>query len=314
MEVIYLFHENQSIRIPFYDYDEDLFNRLIRTKLGVWDKEIHQIEIELRSRKYSPKTRNAYIYYNQSFCRWLNKPPHMVNQEDIKRYLAYLEKEKKLSASSMNLALSALKFFYEQVLKRDIVREQRRPRQDKRLPVVLSRTEIKAILEVETNPKHHLLLMLVYSAGLRVSEAVSLKRNDIDIARKSILLTAAKGRKDRHTLLSDQVIKCLSRYYILTGKHTWLFPGAAPASHLSIRSAQSVCTQALKKAGIQKAASIHSLRHSFATHLLENGTDIRYIQELLGHASLRTTERYTHVAHRTILKITSPLDSLHSDD
>jgi site-specific recombinase XerD len=389
MKVIYLFHETQSIRIPFFDYDEDLFNRLIRTRLGVWDKETHQykvppenckkitqvlsdlpcvevnddsenpvkvsgfftlnpapppvplplpipaptpssaeyhlheifpqewqkkIEIELRSRKYSPKTRKAYIYYNQSLCRWLNKPPRQVNPEDIKRYLAYQEKEKNLSAASMNLALSAFKFFYKQVLKQDIVQEQRRPRQDKRLPVVLSRTEIKTVLDVETNPKHRLLLMLVYSAGLRVSEAVSLKRTDIDTARKTILLTAAKGRKDRHTLLSDQVIKCLGNYYILTGKRTWLFPGADPANHLSIRSAQSICTQALKKAGIEKPASIHSLRHSFATHLLENGTDIRYIQELLGHVSIRTTERYTHVARRKTLKITSPLDSPHPDD
>jgi site-specific recombinase XerD len=273
-----------------------------------------KLETELRSRKYSAKTRIAYIHYNQSLCRWLKKPPQSVIPEDIKRYLAYQETEKQFSASTLNLALSAFKFFYREILKHDIVNEQRRPRQDKRLPIVLSRSEIQAILEAETNPKHHLLLMLVYSSGLRVSEVVNLKRRDIDLKRKAIIITLGKGRKDRYTLLSDQVTKYLAYYYSINDINTWLLPGAIPGQHLSIRSAQSICTQALKKAGIQKAASIHSLRHSFATHLLENGTDIRYIQELLGHVSLRTTERYTHVARRKTLKIISPLDSPQEDD
>jgi site-specific recombinase XerD len=385
MEVVYLFHESQSIRIPFFDYDKNLFTKLISTRLGAWEQAMHQyrvpsknyekirqllsdmprvevkndltnsaevsvyfgknqeintpifydtappdteicsleyfspelqkrIETELRSRKYSAKTRDAYIHYNQSLCRWLKKTPQSVSPEDIKRYLAYHEKEKQFSASTLNLALSAFKFFYKEILKRDIVTEQRRPRQDKRLPIVLSRSEIQTILEVETNPKHHLLLMLVYSSGLRVSEVVSLKRQDIDLKRKAIVITLGKGRKDRYTILSEQVTKYLGYYYSVTDIKTWLFPGANPGKPLSIRSAQSVCAQAIKKAGILKTASIHSLRHSFATHLLENGTDIRFIQELLGHATLRTTERYIHVARRKTLKITSPLDSPQTDD
>jgi site-specific recombinase XerD len=214
----------------------------------------------------------------------------------------------------MNLSISALKFFYRQVLKLNTEWEPRRPRQDKRLPVVLSRQEIRTIMETETNEKHRLLLMMVYSSGLRVSEVVKLQRSSIDFTRKAINIVSAKGRKDRYTLLADHLIPYLKAYLGKNPANPWLFPGSLPQNHLSIRSAQSICTHAFKKAGIQKDASIHSLRHSFATHLLENGTDIRYIQELLGHVSLRTTERYTHVARRATLKITSPFDTLNRSD
>jgi site-specific recombinase XerD len=268
------------------------------------------METELCSRKYSPKTRAAYVHYNKALCRFLQKPPEAVTNEDIKKYLAYQEKEKGLSASSMNLALSSFRFFYDHVVKQNIARDQRRPRQDKKLPVVLSRAEIKTLLNAKTNIKHRLLLMLVYSAGLRVSEVVSLKKEHIDPARRLITIVSGKGRKDRYTLLSEQVMLCLKNYYAVYKIDTWLFPGSSSGSHLSVRSAQHVCEDALQNANIEKNASIHSLRHAFATHLLENGTDIRYIQELLGHTSLRTTQRYTHVARHKVLKIQSPLDSL----
>jgi site-specific recombinase XerD len=165
------------------------------------------------------------------------------------------------------------------------------------------------MLAAKTNAKHKLLLMLVYSAGLRVSEAVALKKEHMDVARRLVRISG-KGRKERYAPLSDGACLFLENYCAAHGIETWIFPGAKAGTHLSVRSAQHICEAALRTAGIDKGASIHSLRHTFATHLLENGTDIRYIQELLGHNSVRTTERYTHVARRGALKVKSPMDSL----
>jgi site-specific recombinase XerD len=271
-----------------------------------------KLETELRSRKYSITTIKSYLYYNRVFCRNIQKKPEDVRTEDVKGYLAHLDKMLDLSSSSMNLAISALKFFYTNILKKDVAQEQSRPRQDKRLPVVFSGAEINQILNIEKNPKHRLLLMLAYSSGLRVSEVVALKKADIDFARKTILIRAGKGRKDRYTLLSDRAARFIADYCSLHRINNWLFPGQS-STHLSIRSAQSIFEKAIQKAGISKTVSIHSLRHTFATHLLENGTDIKYIQSLLGHVSLRTTQRYTHIARRHVLKIQSPLDTIVPD-
>ncbi|MDR0641707.1 MAG: tyrosine-type recombinase/integrase [Treponema sp.] len=271
------------------------------------------LEIELRSRKYSPRTIRSYVYYNRVLCRTLQKKPEAIGPEDIKRYLAYLDKERDLSTSSMNLAISSFKFFYGSVLKKNIAQEQHRPRQDKRLPSVLAKSEIKLLLDCEKNPKHRLLLMLAYSSGLRVSEVIALRRDHIDLNRKTVLIHSGKGRKDRYTMLSDRAAAFIKDYCALYAIDNWLFPGQVASRHLSIRSAQNVFDKARIKAGIQKPGlSIHSLRHTFATHLMENGTDIKYIQTLLGHVSLRTTERYTHIARRDVLKIQSPLDNLNS--
>jgi site-specific recombinase XerD len=268
-----------------------------------------KLETELRSRKYSPQTRNAYIYFNRTLCRALQKTPKEIVPDDITQFLASMEKEA-YSASAMNLALSAIRFFFKNVLKNDNISKQRRPRQDKTLPSVLSKDEIKKILDLEKNPKHRLLLMLVYSSGLRVSEAVALKKEHIDLSRKVVFIKTGKGRKDRCTVLSEKAAQFIAEYCDFYGIQTWLFPGQPATHHLSIRSAQRIFEKAALHAGITKKTSIHGLRHTFATHLLESGTDIRYIQTLLGHASLRTTERYTHVARRNVLTIQSPLDTI----
>ncbi|MDR0401301.1 MAG: tyrosine-type recombinase/integrase [Treponema sp.] len=273
-----------------------------------------RLESELRSRKYSPQTIRAYVHYNKELCRRTQKRPEDISPEDLRNYLAYLDKTLDLSASSMNVAISAVKFFFRYVLKRNMLRDQRRPRHDKKLPGVLTESEVADLLAAEKNPKHRLLLMLAYSSGLRVSEVVALKREHVDVKRRTILIRAGKGRKDRYTLLSDRAADFLVRYCALYGIDGWLFPGMDGGRHLSIRSAQNIFAKALEKARIDKSASIHSLRHSFATHLLENGTDIRYIQELLGHSTLRTTQRYTHVARRTVLRIRSPLDNISPPD
>jgi site-specific recombinase XerD len=269
-----------------------------------------QLEAELRARKYSPKTIRSYIYYNKFLCRTLQKTPEKISPDDITQFLAIIEKDREYSASSLNLAISAIKFFYTNVMKNENVSEPRRPRHDKRLPMVLSKEEIQKILALEKNPKHRLLLMLVYSSGLRVSEVVALKREHIDLSRKVIYIKRGKGRKDRCTLLSEKAARFLNEYYAFYGIQTWLFPGQPAIRPLTIRSAQHIFDNAVRRAEIPKKLSIHSLRHTFATHLLESGTDIRYIQSLLGHATLRTTERYTHIARRNVLNIQSPLDSI----
>jgi site-specific recombinase XerD len=269
----------------------------------------NRLDAELRARKYSLQTIRSYQYYNRLLCRTLQKSPDEIRPEGITGFLAELEKDKKYSSSSINLAISAIKFFYDKVLKSERLCDRQRPHKDGRLPIVLSRKEIGKILDTECNPKHRLLLMLAYSSGLRVSEVVALKRESIDLERNVIYVRLGKGRKDRYTLLSEKAAQFIAEYYEFYGTQTWLFPGQSAARHLSIRSAQHIFDKAVTRAEIQKEVSIHSLRHAFATHLLENGTDIRYIQELLGHSAIRTTERYTHVARGSALRIQSPLDS-----
>jgi site-specific recombinase XerD len=265
---------------------------------------------ELKARKYSPRTVKLYIQANRGFLSFLQKPPTEVQKDDVTRYLAYREQHDRSSASSLNIALSAFRFFYGIVLKRDIAAERKRPKADKRLPLVLSKEEVNAIMNSVRNLKHRLLLMLCYSGGLRVSEIVSLKRQDLDFNRGTLYISRAKGRKDRYTILAARVLEVLKHYEEQYHPKHWLFEGVLPTDHMCIRSAQRVFTAALARAGVEKDVSIHCLRHSFATHLLESGTDIRYIQTLLGHASTKTTQVYTHVARGTVLRIKSPLDDL----
>ena len=268
-----------------------------------------KLDTELRARKYSPRTQRLYLYFNRLLCNMLRKTPCEITPEDVKQFLASVETNKEYSASSMNLAISSIKFFYKIVLKKDIITEQRRPRNDKNLPMVLSKAEIKKILDMENNIKHRLLLMLAYSSGLRVSEVVALKKEHIDITRRIIYVRHGKGRKDRCTILSQKAAGLAVDYLSSNDIQTWVFPGQPPTRSLSIRSAQKIFDKAARRAEITKQVSIHSLRHTFATHLLESGTDIRYIQSLLGHSSLSTTQRYTHIAKSSVLNIQSPLDN-----
>ena len=289
---------------------QDTENEAIKYFSDDWK---NRLEAELRARKYSINTINLYVYYNQAICQWLKKTPNFITGEDVKKYLAHKECNENHSAASLNIMLSAFRFFFRNIIKTDKIREQKRPRQDKRLPVVLTKQEIQKMINLERNLKHRLLLMLVYSSGLRVSEVVKLKKQNIDLERKSIIIISGKGRKDRYTITSEKVISVLTDYCVRYKITNWLFPGQPESRHLHIRSAQHIFEKARRRAGIQKHASIHCLRHSFATHLLESGIDIRYIQNLLGHSSLRTTERYTHVARGKALTITSPLDMIEDE-
>ena len=269
-----------------------------------------KLETALLSRKYSPRTVSIYIYFNRLLCNLMRKAPEDICPDDVTQFLALVERDKDYSASSMNLAISAIKFFYREILKKYDICDQHRPRHDKRLPMVLSKDEIAEVLRKERNPKHRLLLMLVYSSGLRVSEVVALKKEHVDFARKTIYIVQGKGRKDRCTLLSEKAAVFIAEYCSFFNIKGWLFPGQPVTNHLTIRSAQHIFDKAIRRAAIEKKITIHGLRHTFATHLLESGTDIRYIQTLLGHSNLRTTERYTHIARRSILNIKSPLDTM----
>ncbi|MEW6326279.1 MAG: site-specific tyrosine recombinase/integron integrase [Thermodesulfobacteriota bacterium] len=265
---------------------------------------------ELISRKYSRKTIKGYLYFNRDFLSFTGKRPDEVREENIKNYLVYLADEKDSAASTLNQAINALKFYYGSMLKKKFLYEIKRPRKDKILPVVLSQEEVARVLTCLENLKHRTLLMLVYASGLRVSEVVKLKVVDIDRDRMLLNIKGAKGRKDRYTMLSHTALETIDEYLEKYKPSKWLFEGARDGRYLSIRTAQAVFEQARDKAGIKKDISIHGLRHSFATHALENGTDLRYIQELLGHKSSKTTEIYTHVSTRDIGKLRSPLDNL----
>jgi site-specific recombinase XerD len=269
-----------------------------------------KLETELRFRRYSPNTRKIYIHYNRMMCRNLQKTPEEITPDDVKEFISGMERGNGYSTSSMNLAISAVKFFFRNILKKDVIEEKSRQSQDRNLPMVLSKEEIYKIFSVTCNSKHRLLLMLVYSSGLRVSEVVALKREHIDLNRRVIYIKLGKGRKDRFTILSEKCIRFIKEYYEFYNTEKWLFPGQSASRHISIRAAQHIFEKAVKKANIMKDVSIHNFRHSFATHLLESGTDIRYIQNLLGHISIRTTEKYTHIAKRNILNIQSPLDTI----
>jgi site-specific recombinase XerD len=234
-----------------------------------------------------------------------------LSNDDVRDYLLYQIEERRMSAGTISQIINSLRFLYTEVYERPfLVGVIERPKRGQKLPVVLSVEEVKAILEGLGNLKHRVMLMLVYSAGLRVGEVVSLKPEDIDSERKMIHVRSGKGKKDRYTILSDVVLDVLREYWKAYKPRTWVFEGKIPGVPYSVRSAERVFEVAVRKAGIHKNVSIHSLRHSFATHLLEQGTDIRFIQELLGHSSVRTTEIYTHVSRKQIATMRSPIEQI----
>ncbi len=274
---------------------------------------LNQVETELKIRNYSPKTRKAYLGAIRRFLGHIGKPPAELNADDVRRYLLYLVDERGVSRSTLDQTYSALLFLFTQILHRPrVMTKIKRPRPEQKLPVVLSREEVRSLLESITNLKHKALLALIYAGGLRGSEAVRLRPEDIESDRMLIRVRGGKGRKDRYTLLSEYALSLLRDYWRLYRPKGWLFPGASEGKHLSERTVQKAFERAKKKAGITKPATLHSLRHSFATHLLESGVDLRHIQELLGHKSLRTTQIYTHVAHEGLTHIRSPLDQIFS--
>jgi integrase/recombinase XerD len=285
----------------------------------IYDVNAHVLplmEQQLKLKAYSPSTIRTYLGEMSQLLQVLkNIPADNLQPEHLKRYLVYCYDRLRLRENTVHSRMNAMKFYYEQVLGREkFFWEIPRPKKQVILPKVLSDAEIGRMFRAISNLKHKAILFTAYSSGLRVSEVVNLKLKDIDSARMTIFIERAKGKKDRVVNLSPLLLDIL-RAYIKQSKPkpaVYLFESAVPGDPYSTRSAQIIFKDAKNKAGISKNVSFHSLRHSFATHLLEKGVDIRYIKDILGHFNIKTTERYTHVSRRMLVNIISPLDDLFS--
>lgn len=273
---------------------------------------IQVFEEWLRSRRYSENTVKVYTDALKSFLLFCNsKPVEQIQESDVVRYNNEYILKNGLSSSYQNQIVNAIKLFFRTQencsLNPDLVH---RPKREKTLPNVLSKEEVKMILCAPVNIKHRAMLSLIYSCGLRRGELLNLQPTDIDAKRGIVIIRQGKGKKDRIAPLSEKILALLREYYVAYRPKTWLFEGQKPGTPYDERSLASVLKQALAKTSIKKLVTLHWLRHSYATHLHESGTDIRYIQELLGHKSSKTTEIYTHVSTRHIQKIKSPFDDL----
>lgn len=259
----------------------------------------------LRLRNYSQRTRKAYLFYIKEYIIFAKKACIKNKQKAIEEFLLAKHK-KKQSSQTINLALSAVKFFYSEVLKKTQKIDLKFAKRNKKLPIVLSHDEIKKIIAATENSKYRLMISLGYACGLRVSEVTALKVADLDIDKLVVHIKNAKGRKDRISVLPKKLQNDLRN--IIAGKNAddFIFDSNR-GGKLTTTSLQKMFHKSLTKTNIKKPATFHSLRHSFATHLLENGTDVRYVQELLGHANIRTTQIYTQVANPKLKNIKSPL-------
>lgn len=264
----------------------------------------------LQLKAYSSSTIRTYLGEMKHLLGILkHKPADELDVPDLKRYLVYCYEKLKLSENTLHSRINALKFYYEQVLgKEKLFWQIPRPKKPLKLPKVISEEKIVDGLLAVENGKHRTLLLLAYSAGLRVSEVVSLQVTDINSDRMQIRINCAKGKKDRVVTLSTVLLPVLRDYYKKYRPKKWLFEGINSKEHYSSRSAQQIFKEAYKNLGLPPQCSFHSLRHSYATHLLESGTDITIIQKLLGHSDIKTTLRYTQVSNRVIGNIESPLD------
>ncbi len=275
-------------------------------------REIEKFKAWLITKRYSDSSIKAYTEALRIFLYYYRHlPVSEISNEDVILYTKDRIIGSGLSASYQNQMITAIKLFFATIEEKKIeVDKIQRPRREHLLPNVLSKEEVKQILNAHYNIKHRTMLSLIYSCGLRRSELLNLKPLDIDSKRHIILIRQAKGKKDRIVPLSDKILVMLREYYLYYRPKEWLFEGKFPGEQYNSGSLAQVLKQALYKCGITKPVSLHWLRHSYATHLLENGTDLRYIQEILGHKSSRTTEIYTHVSTTSILLVKSPFDDL----
>jgi site-specific recombinase XerD len=271
---------------------------------------------ELQRRNYSPETTRSYIHAVKQFAEYFGKSPEKLGAEEVRRYQLYLLNEKKYTAGSVKVHISALHFFYKKVLKRrdltldDLVY----PKKPKKLPVVLSQGEVTRLIEATANPMHRTVLMVLYGTGIRRTEASLLKVSDIDSQRMVLHIRQGKGARDREVPLSTTLLQALREYWCWRKPKNFLFPSSTghrgQDQPISDKTVWHVCKGAAVRAGIQKKIGPHTLRHSFATHHLEAGTDLRTIQLLLGHADLKDTTVYLHLSHRHLHAASSPLERL----
>ena len=297
-----------KIKLEF-DIEDDLAsNHTIRNKSIKVPKEYLD---QLERKRYSPNTISTYIsLFEQFLSHFPQVSPESLSDEHVAKFQTYLVKVKKVSTSTQNQYINAIKFYFEKVLGREKgFYHIDRPIKEFKLPKVLTEKEVVGLLKTVTNLKHKTMLLLVYSSGLRSGELINLKISDIDGEQMRVFIRGGKGKKDRVTILSEKALEVLRKYFKEFRPKEYLFEGQYGGRY-STTSLGKVFQKALIKSKINKKLTLHSLRHSFATHLLEKGVDLRYIQVLLGHSSSQTTEIYTHITHTGWKKIKSPLDEL----
>tara|TARA_Y100000034_G_scaffold132708_1_gene196343 strand:+ start:86 stop:919 length:834 start_codon:yes stop_codon:yes gene_type:complete len=272
------------------------------------EETLQKLKQSLVFKGFSPKTIKAYTYNSEKFLDYLDKSSQICDEDSVKEYFQKLH-DKKYDLSTIRLVKASLDFLIKNIFNKSLaIRNIPYPKKKKTLPKVLSKEEIKIIFDETINLKHNLILKILYSSGIRLNELINLKREDMDPSRKTIFISQGKGKKDRITMLSDKLSKALFDYICKTSfKTKYLFESNRDKKY-SPKSIQKILEKSSRK--INKKITPHMLRHSFATHLLEQGTDIRYIQKLLGHSNLETTQIYTKVANTDLLKIKSPLDNL----
>lgn len=272
-----------------------------------------RMEDDMLARGLADRTRESYLWAVTGLARFYRRSPDQITDEEIQAYVVHLLRDRRLSWSTCNIVVSGLRFFYHITLKRDRTTFSiPSPRQSGKLPIVLSREEVQRLLAHAANPKHRTMLMTAYAAGLRLSEVLHLHVQDIDSARMTIRVVQGKGGKDRYTVLSARLLEALRAYWKAERPSDWLFParGKAPARPMDPSSLQKAYLTAKRRAGLTKPGGVHTLRHCFATHLLERGVDLHTIQRLLGHGHLSTTTRYFQLTRHTQTGPGSPLDLL----
>lgn len=266
---------------------------------------------DMSIRNFAENTQQSYLLQVSSYARYFHRSPEFLGPQEVRAYQVHLTKTRKLSAASVGIATSALRFLYKVTLKQNWAPDDiPMPKKPFKLPVVLSPEEVAHFLGCVDSLKQRTILTTAYAAGLRVSEATHLKVTDIDSQRMVLRIDQAKGRRDRYVMLSPRLLEALREYWKVVRPKTWLFPGDIPGQPITRNAVALACQKAHRAAGIGKPITPHSLRHAFATHLLESGTDVRRIQLLLGHRSLATTSRYLKIATSTVCATTSPLDLL----
>jgi len=267
---------------------------------------------DMQVRNFSPLTQSTYVLQVSLFARYCGKSPDQLGPEEIRSYQVYLTNEKKLAPASILIAMAALRFLYKVTLHKgwsleDIIPAPKKPQ---KLPIVLSPEEVRHFLSCVASPKHRTILTTCYAAGLRVSEAAALQVTDIDSQRMVIRVEQGKGQKDRYVMLSPRLLEILREWWRSQKPKRWLFPSDIPGRHITRYAVEQACQEAHRASRLSKPVTPHSLRHAFAVHLLEQGTDIRRIQLLLGHRSLATTARYLRIATSKVCSTTSPFDLL----
>lgn len=267
-----------------------------------------KITTELKIQGKSPQTIKMYLYFNEKFLEFIKKEPMQITTDDIKMFLAELL-SKGNDPGTVGLARSSLKYFYDEMLERNLMVKIKTPKKQRKIPDVLSKEEVGLLIDNAGSLRNKLLIEFMYASGLRVSECAKLKVNNLNLAEKTGLLKFGKGGKDRFFILSDRLVKDLKEYFDKKlDDGNYVFPGIN--GPLNVRSVQDVIKRVAKRSGIKKKVYCHGLRHAFATHLLEAGTDIRLIQELLAHSNLQTTQFYTKVSTKQLQGVKSPLDDI----